>query len=429
MGANVVILGAGAAGLASGLALDERGRPFQVLERETVPGGLARTDVVDGFSFDRTGHVLHFKLAHVQSRFRRSGVRLQPIERRAAVLLGESEIPCPFQYNLWALGSRSLARSVVADMERAPRAGVGDGATFADRLRSLWGARAFSLFFRPYNEKLWGRPLEDLPADCAGRYLPRADVALAQRGTRSRVRVNGYNSTFFYPASGRLGDVMTALAASIRKRVRYGAEVAAVDLERRELHTTDDASVRYDRLVSTIPLARLVAMAGLPAPEDGLFASTQIVNVRVGVRGRLRTPYHWVYTPDQELPFHRVGFPQNVNPRTCPDGCTSLSIEYTVPSRGEGMSTAAIADAALEYVSARGLLDVEERVLLDERTISPAYVVRRAPGRVAFAELERTLREHEVWLAGRFGTWDYLSIEEAFASGERAAGVCVAETS
>jgi protoporphyrinogen oxidase len=429
MGVNVVVLGAGAAGLAAGLALDERGRPFQLLESDTAPGGLARTDVLDGFSFDRTGHVLHFKLADIQSRFLRAGVRLQPIELRAAVRLAAREIPCPIQYNLWALGSRSLARSVLADMERAPRDGAGDDSTFADRLRSLWGARALSLFFRPYNEKLWGRPLEELPADCAGRYLPRADVALAQHGARSRVPVSGYNTTFFYPASGRLGDLMTTLARSIRDRVGYGVEISAIDLERRELHATDGASVGYDRLVSTIPLVRLVSMAGLPVPEDGLFASTQILNIRIGVRGRLRTPYHWVYTPDEEVPFHRVGFPQNVNHLTCPDGCTSLSIEYTVPSRGDKMPTSAIAESALEYVSARGLVDVDERVLLDKRTISPAYVVRRAPGRAAFAELEQMLRAHGVWLAGRFGTWDYLSIEEAFASGQRAARAGVAETS
>jgi protoporphyrinogen oxidase len=429
MGANVVILGAGAAGIAAGLALEERGRRFQVLERDTTAGGLARTDVIDGFSFDRTGHVLHFNLVHVQSRFRRAGVQLEPIERRAAVLLGEDEIPCPFQYNLWALRSRLLARSVVADMAHASRDGAAQSSTFAHRLLSLWGARGVSLFFRPYNEKLWGRPLEQLPADCAGRYLPRADVALAARGANSRVSLDSYNSTFFYPTSGRLGDLMTALAASIQGRFHCGVEIAAVDLERRELHTIDGASVPYELLVSTIPLASLVSMSGLRVPEDDLFASTQILNIRVGVRGRLRTPYHWVYTPDEDLPFHRVGFPQNVNHLTCPDGCASLSIEYTVPSRGGRMSTAAIADSALEYLTRRGLVEVEERVLLAERSISPAYVVRRAPGRAAFAELERTLREHGVWLAGRFGTWDYLSVEGAFESGDGAARACVAETS
>lgn len=427
MGGNVVILGAGAAGVAAGLALAERRTAFQILERDSAPGGLAASDLIDGFSFDRTGHVLHFKLPHVRDRFQRAGIPLEPIQQRAAVLLGDREIPCPFQYNLWALRSPAQARSIVAEMTRTSPNGTADGSTFADRLVSLWGERAVALFFRPYNEKLWGRPLEELPSDCAGRYLPRADTALAARGVRSKVPANGYNSTFFYPASGRLGDLITALAQSIRGRIRCGVEVETVDLERRELRTTDGAAIPYGRLISTIPLGRLVSMAGLPRPSRDLFASTEIVNIRVGIRGRLRTRYHWVYVPDEGLPFHRVGFPRNVNRHTCPDGYASLSIEHTIANGGRRISTPAIADQALEHLSDRGLIEVEERVLLAERSISPAYVVRRAPGRAAFGELERTLRHHGVWLAGRFGTWDYLSIEEAFDSGERAGRACVGE--
>ena len=422
-----MILGAGAAGLAAGLALRELGRPFQILEGGDAPGGLARTDLLDGFSFERTGHVLHFRQPHVHRRFHRLGVRLEPIERRAAILLGEQEIPYPFQYNLWALGSRSLARSVVKDMRRAPVHSAG-GDSFAELLLSLWGASAAALFFRPYNEKLWGRSLEELPADCAGRYLPKADLALAEKGARGQVHVAGYNDTFLYPASGRLGDLMTALAAPVRDRIRFGAEVVAVDLARRELQTLDGATIGYDLLISTIPLARLVTMSGLPTAEPDLFGATEILNVRVGVRGTLRTQYHWVYVADAELPFHRIGFPRNINRLTCPDGCVGLSIEYTIPARGEGLSSAAVAAAALAYVSDRGLVEVEENLLEAEILISPAYVVQRAPGRNAFAELERVFRGQGVWLAGRFGTWDYLSVEEAFESGARAARACVTET-
>ncbi len=418
-----MILGAGAAGLGAGLALRGLATPFEILEGDDAPGGLARTDLVDGFSFERTGHVLHFALPHVEDRFRTLGVELERIERRAAILLGDREIPYPFQYNLWALGSRRLARSVVADMKRAPSNGQASR-SFAELLVSLWGARGVSLFFRPYNEKLWGRPLEELPSDCAGRFQPKADLALAASGAERRVHVAGYNRTFLYPASGRLGDLMTALARPIRERIRCGAAVTAVDLARRRLQTADGTTIEYDRLISTIPLARLVEMSGLRTAGRDLFAATRILNVRVGVRGALRTPYQWVYVADPGLPFHRIGFPGNVNPATCPDGCTSLSVEYTIPARGRKLSAAAVAAAALDYVRRRGLVDVEERLFHDELLISPAYVVHRAPGRTEFAALERRLREHEVWLGGRFGTWDYLSVEGAFESGTRAAQGC-----
>jgi protoporphyrinogen oxidase len=423
MGSDVVILGAGAAGIGAALALRDLDTPFEILERDDAPGGLARTDVVGGFSFERTGHVLHFRLPHVEERFRGLDVTLEQIERRAAILLGERRIPYPFQYNLWALGSQALARSVVTDMREAPP--QRESGSFAELLVSLWGASGVSLFFRPYNEKLWGRTLEELPADCAGRFLPRADLELAERGAAGRVRVQGYNGTFLYPASGRLGDLMTALARPIGAELRCGVTITAVDLARRRLRTDDGVTIDYRLLISTIPLGDLVRLAGLRAAGPGLFAATAILNVRVGFRGLLRTPYHWVYVADPELPFHRIGFPQNVNPLTCPEGCTSLSVEYTLPARGKRLSARAVAAAALDYLSARGLIEVEEHLFDDELLISPAYVVHRAPGRSAFAELERVLREHGVWLAGRFGTWDYLSVEESFESGARTARACV----
>jgi protoporphyrinogen oxidase len=421
---GVVILGAGVAGLGAGLELDELGAPFEVLERDDDPGGLTRTDVVDGFSFERTGHVLHFRLPHVEERFRATGVPLERIERRAAILLRDREVPYPFQYNLWALGSRRLARSVVADMRHAPP--DGDGAdSFAEHLLSLWGAAAMELFFRPYNEKLWGRRLEELPADCAGRFLPKADLALAARGAEGSVDHAGYNGSFLYPASGRLGDIAAALAEPIADHIRAGVTVTGIDLPGRRLRTANGAEIPYSTLVSTIPLAELARLAGLPAAR-GLFDATAILNVRVGLRGRLRTPYHWVYVADPELPFHRVGFPRNISPRTCPDGCTSLSVEYTPPRRGPRLTAAEVATAAVAHLVARGLLEVDGLVVQDELLISPAYVVRRSPGREPFAELTQTLAARGVLLAGRFGAWDYLSVEESFESGVRAARACLA---
>ena len=420
---EVVIIGAGVAGLGAALALDEVGVDYRILEAGSVAGGLTSTEVVDGFSFDRTGHVLHFSQPHLEARFHEFGVELERTERRAGILLGDETIPYPFQYNLWAFESRAVARAIVEDMRSAPH--LNGGVSFADLLRSLWGERALALFFRPYNEKLWGRPLETLPADCAGRYLPQADLDLAARGLEGDVGVHGYNSTFLYPASGRLGDLAAALAFRVHERLSCGVEVEAVDLVGRRLRTREGETFAYRQLISTIPLDALLGMSGRPVDRN-LFAATGIVNLRIALRGSLRTAYHWLYAADPEVPFHRIGFAQNVNPRTCPDGCTSLSVEYTIPATGKRLATEELAAATLVYVKRRGLVDVEEVLFQDERVVSPAYVVQRAPGRPAFAAIAAALRERDVLLAGRFGTWDYLSVEEAFESGLRAATECVA---
>jgi protoporphyrinogen oxidase len=378
--------------------------------------------VIDGFSFERTAHLLHFRSEDVAGRFRAVGVPLAKLERRSAILLDGREIPYPFQYNLWATPG-AIARAVLAEIKDSQGRERPLG-SFADMLTAAWGETAVAYFFRPYNEKLWGRPLEDLPADCAGAYLPPVDVELVEQGLRRPVHYRGYNGMFSFPESGRLGDVMDALAAPLGC-IRYHAGVASVDLDRHELNAVDGSTTAYRALISTLPLGQLVRMAGIEA-APALFAATEIVNVRVGLRGRLRTPWHWLYAVDPHVPFHRINFPSNVNPRTCPPGCVSISIEYTVPPDRAPDSASVIAEAALDYLDGHGLVDAHELVVVSSATIAPAYVVQRAPGRATFTEIGQILAEYDVVLAGRFGTWDYLSIEEAFTSGICAANECLA---
>jgi phytoene dehydrogenase-like protein len=57
-GGQVVILGAGVAGLCCALRLQERNVPFVILEASDAPGGRVRTDRVDGFLLDRGFQVL-----------------------------------------------------------------------------------------------------------------------------------------------------------------------------------------------------------------------------------------------------------------------------------------------------------------------------------------------------------------------------------
>jgi protoporphyrinogen oxidase len=418
---GTLIVGAGVAGLGAGLIARERGCEFQVVEAAERPGGLVQTDELDGFRFDRTAHVLHFRDSGVEQHFRRLGVGLDRIRRRAAVVLNNRVIPYPLQYNLWALGDSDLASSLVAELTFVAERPSVARCSFADVLLSTWGEGLFSLFFRPYNEKLWGRPLTELPADCAGDYLPSLDLDLARTGASAPVDYEGYNGEFLYPLSGRLGDVVDELAGPIRERIRCRETVVALDLDVHEAYTSERRTIGYERLVGTAPLPVLLESAGVLDGHADLFDATSVANVRIALRGQMRTPLHWLYTPDSDVPFHRISFPHSISALTCPAECASLSVEYTLPARGLRAPTEHVAETALAYVADLGLVDVEEIYATSETVISPGYVVHRAPTREEFSELSRLLADRDVHLAGRFGAWDYLSIEQAFVSGMHAA--------
>ena len=62
----VAVLGGGPAGLTAGYLLAQKGRPVIVLEAEDQVGGIAKTEVRDGYRFDLGGHRFFTKSKEVE---------------------------------------------------------------------------------------------------------------------------------------------------------------------------------------------------------------------------------------------------------------------------------------------------------------------------------------------------------------------------
>src|SRR5437879_4571643 len=66
-GDNIVIIGAGPAGLTAAYCLGRRGRRATVLEADSVVGGISRTVQRDGWRFDIGGHRFFTKVPEVEA--------------------------------------------------------------------------------------------------------------------------------------------------------------------------------------------------------------------------------------------------------------------------------------------------------------------------------------------------------------------------
>ncbi|MDX2436291.1 MAG: hypothetical protein QNL88_04490, partial [Acidobacteriota bacterium] len=142
------------------------------------------------------------------------------------------------------------------------------------------------------------------------------------------------------------------------------------------------------------------------------------LNLALGVEGQAPSPEHWLYFPDPELPFYRVGFPSN-HGSLAPAGHHTVSVEVSLDP-GEG-NVAELALAAENAVVAAGLLDRDAVKVRRVTVLDPAYVVFDHPRREAVALLRRFLRERRVMLAGRWAEWKYSAMEDAVLDGMRAA--------
>ena len=86
---QVVIVGAGLAGLACGLELKKKDIPFIILESSDAPGGRIRTDEVDGFLLDRGFQILLTEYPEARKVFDYEKLNLKRFSPGALVRLGK----------------------------------------------------------------------------------------------------------------------------------------------------------------------------------------------------------------------------------------------------------------------------------------------------------------------------------------------------
>ena len=117
--------------------------------------------------------------------------------------------------------------------------------------------------------------------------------------------------------------------------VRYGKQVASIDVRGRSLEFADGQRVVFERLISTLPLNTMLDLCALSA---GVAADphTSVLVLNIGARKGARCPGdHWIYSVDTKNRFHRIGFYHNVDASFLPSedrqGLASLYVERAFP--------------------------------------------------------------------------------------------------
>jgi protoporphyrinogen oxidase len=418
----ILILGGGLAGLSTALHLGDE--PHLVLEAETAPGGLCRTREVAGFHFDYTGHLLHLRDPRAVALVDRLlPDAFEVIERRARIRSRGATLPFPFQANLHGLPPQVVADCLIGFVENLGRTVPDDPRTsFEDWSLAVFGSGISEAFMLPYNAKLFRRPPAEMTADWVSWAVPRPSLGEVVRGALGiETRGMGYNPTFRYPKSGGIGVLPRALARRV-ERLRLGCRVARIDLERKRVTLAGGETLRFDRLVVTLPLPGVLGMAeGGPTDlaELGERLDWSVVAcLNLGVdRPEIADGAHWIYFPDADAPFYRVGFPSNFSRAVAPAGTSSLYVEFGL-RRGEPWDAAALERAALEALRSEGILSAGDRILArDWIRIDPGYVIFDRARQEVMARVVPELAALGVHLIGRYGAWTYSYMERALLDG------------
>ena len=434
----IVILGGGLAGLSTAWHLQEAGCDnYQLIEKEARVGGLVRSEIVDGFTFDFTGHVLHFRDQYVKDLVLKVlGENLNYVERNSWIFSKNVYTRYPFQTNTFGLPKDVVKECIVGFIEaaygNATKGQTQSDSSFANDhpnemsfeewIYKAFGAGIAKHFMIPYNEKLWTVHPRELTCKWMGRFVPQAKLDDILDGALSdQARTIGYNAHFYYPLQGGIEALPRAFASSL-VNTHLSREACRIDVREKKITFTDGGQIYYDKLVSTMPLPVLVGMINpVHSHIEKIVRNlryTSVFNINLGVDREL-SDKHWVYFPEQEYIFYRVGFPSNFSPCNAPSGTTSLYLEIAYSTK-KPLDKQKAVQRAKEDLRKAGILSASDKILVEKCfDIRCAYVIYDKNHDQTVNTIQKFLTENDIYSIGRYGSWEYSGMQDAILHGQK----------
>lgn len=406
---RVVIIGAGLSGLS---AAYHKGCDCSVFEKEREVGGLCRSSTVGGFTFDRAGHLLHFKdknnLRLVEKFL--SG-NLRKIKRSSWVNHRDSLIPYPFQAHVANLPS-DVAEECISGLGKTN--GASSSASFKDWIINNFGSGMAKHFFFPYNEKFWTIPLERINCEWLDGFIPKLKICDVLSGNGANKNL-GYNSVFFYPKRGGISSLTKAVAANVKK-LHLNHEAIKIDRHKRQVYFKNGHKEKYDKLISTIALPELPRlMPDLPLDIRSAIKKlkyTSVLNINLGVDNGCIKDQHWIYFPDKNLSFYRVGFFHNFSKLVAPKGRSSLYVELAYSKDKPLNKKGIVSRVAKDLIKAKIIKHKKDIVAQEINDIKYGYIIYDQNRKKSLKKIHNFLNKNDITSIGRYGSWRYLSMED-----------------
>lgn len=408
-----LIIGAGISGLSYAAAA---GGDYQIIEAEDRIGGYCKTIYKDGFVWDYSGHFFHFQHPELRDYVmqRISDDEMLTVQKHTQILYKNCHVDFPFQMNIHQLPQEEFI-DCLYDLFSIPQDSPSD--TFKQMLYAKFGRSIAEKFLIPYNTKLYATDLDRLDVDAMGRFFPYADREQIIRNFR-HPEGKSYNATFLYPKEGCVRIVNSVASHVDTGRIALGEKLLSIDTD---THTavTDKRTIRYDRLISTMPLPRLFDLCGMNYDKEVYTWNKVLVfNLGFDSKGPERQNC-WMYIPESKYVFYRVGFYDNI----IGQDRMSLYVEIGFAKDQAVGDIEGLLERTTQDLRAAGIVTNQRLVAEHHVLMDPAYVhITKQSEEDKLVKMDALARK-DIYSIGRYGAWKYCSLEDnmhdAFTLAER----------
>lgn len=422
---NTIILGAGVTGLAAGLS-----SKCPVFEALNNPGGICGSYYIkpqdsqrqincppdgEAYRFEYGGGHWIFGGDSAVLQFMHSLTPFKSYKRSSSVYFQEQDlyVPYPIQNHLSYLG-KDIAAKALAEITSAV---TKNPQTLADWLHKNFGKTLTDLFFAPFHELytagLW---TEIIPQDA---YKSPVNLSAVIQGAFDSTQPVGYNTTYIYPVEG-LNTLVQRMAALCD--VQYGKKVEHINVKSKEVFFADGTSVQYEKLISTLPLNRIMQMAKMEIEaEPDPYTSVLVLNIGA-TKGSKCPDEHWLYIPYSQSGFHRVGFYSNVDKSFLPVSSrvnsdrVSIYVEKAYRGSAKPTNSEVINYSKTVVEELRSWGFIQEAEVVDPTWIDVAYTWSwsSSPWKQQALNL---LEENDIYPVGRYGRWVFQGISDSIKDG------------
>lgn len=397
-----LIIGAGITGLSIGSFLEDQN--YLIIEATDSIGGYCKTIKKDGFVWDYSGHFFHFKSDEIKKYLleKMDQSQIKDCVKFTQIFYNKKYIDFPFQKNIHQLDKEEFI-DCLYDLFN-PRTKVEK--TFKDMVYSRLGKSISEKFLIPYNEKLYACDLDKLDKDAMGRFFPHTNKEEIIRNFRMRNN-NSYNSTFTYPMGGAI-EYVNSIASRINpNKIVLGEKLIGLDIKNK-IAKTNKREIHYSNLISTIPFPSLLNLAQIPY-ESKVFSWNKVLVFNLGFDKKgLDKINNWVYFPDRNIRFYRIGYYDNI----FQSDKMSLYVEIGF-NKDEDINIEKELKTVINDLEIVGVKQKNQKLISYIYIImDPAYVHINKGSIHAVENIKKELGEQGIYSIGRYGSWTYCSIED-----------------